>query len=204
VILSVRSVKLVVLGAFAKLRKVTINFFMSVCLSEWNNSARTGQILIKFYIFLQASVQKIKLSLNPVGNEGYFTWRRFHIYDNISPNSSENEKCSRQKLFRKSEHTFYVQCHFSENRAVCEIMSKNFVEPERPLMTLSHMRYACQVSEATRPHEFTRVYTHNSCLSTAKFVSWTLLNVTTHVHCFPCYKRYYVYCAVRNKCSNTI
>jgi len=37
-------------GAFAKLRKVTISFIMSVRLSAWNNSAPTGRILIKIYI----------------------------------------------------------------------------------------------------------------------------------------------------------
>jgi len=32
-----------------------------------------------------------------------------YIYDNISVNSSQNEKCFRQKLYGKSEHTFYFQ-----------------------------------------------------------------------------------------------
>ena len=38
------------LGAFAKVRKVTINFVLSVrppvCLSAWNNSAPSAQILM--------------------------------------------------------------------------------------------------------------------------------------------------------------
>jgi hypothetical protein len=42
------------LGAFAKLRKTTIRFVMSVRpsvrLSVWNNSAATGPILMKFDI----------------------------------------------------------------------------------------------------------------------------------------------------------
>ena len=42
------------LDTFAKLRKVTISFVMSVsppvCLSAWNSSAPTGQIFIKFDI----------------------------------------------------------------------------------------------------------------------------------------------------------
>jgi hypothetical protein len=37
------------LGAFAEFRKANIRF-MSVCLSAWNNSARTGQISTKFDI----------------------------------------------------------------------------------------------------------------------------------------------------------
>ena len=40
------------IGAFAKLRKATVSFGMSVCLSvsELENSAPTGRIFIKFDI----------------------------------------------------------------------------------------------------------------------------------------------------------
>ena len=38
------------LGAFAKLRKVTISFAMSVRPSVWNNSASTEQIFMKLDI----------------------------------------------------------------------------------------------------------------------------------------------------------
>ena len=38
------------LGAFAKLRNATIIFVMSVCPSEWNNSAPTRRIFMKFYV----------------------------------------------------------------------------------------------------------------------------------------------------------
>jgi len=40
----------VVLGHFAKLRKATISFVISVCLSAWNNSTPAGQIFLKFDI----------------------------------------------------------------------------------------------------------------------------------------------------------
>jgi hypothetical protein len=38
------------------------------------------------------SVDKIQVSLKSDKNNVYFTWRRCHIYDNISFNSSLNEK----------------------------------------------------------------------------------------------------------------
>jgi len=38
------------IGAFAKLTKATVSFFVSVCPSAWNNSAATGLIFIKFCI----------------------------------------------------------------------------------------------------------------------------------------------------------
>ena len=37
-------------GAFAKLRKATVSFGMSVCLSAWNNSTPTARSLMKFDI----------------------------------------------------------------------------------------------------------------------------------------------------------
>jgi len=38
------------LGAFAKLRKTTVRFVMSLCRSAWNISVPTEQILMKFGI----------------------------------------------------------------------------------------------------------------------------------------------------------
>jgi len=56
------------LGTFAKLRKVTFIFVVSVCLSvrlsAWNNSAPTGWIFKKFYIsvFFE-TFERIQVSL---------------------------------------------------------------------------------------------------------------------------------------------
>ena len=41
-----------------------------------------------------------------------------YIYDNIALKYSQNEKYFREKLQRKSKHTFYVKETFSENRAL--------------------------------------------------------------------------------------
>jgi hypothetical protein len=60
--------------------------------------------------FFGKSVKKIiKVLLKSDKKNRHFTWRCFHIYDIISLNSSQNDECSRQKLYRKSNHTFYVQ-----------------------------------------------------------------------------------------------
>jgi len=59
-----------VLDSFAKLRKATITFFISVlppvCLFAWNNSAPTGGIFLKFDIwgFCRNSVEKIMFNWN--------------------------------------------------------------------------------------------------------------------------------------------
>ena len=57
--------------------------------AAWNNSAPTGRILMKLNIwdFFLKFVEKIQVSLKSDKNNGYFTQRRFHIYNNISLNS---------------------------------------------------------------------------------------------------------------------
>ena len=53
----------------------------------------------------------------------------------------------------KSKHTFCVQKKFfPENRAVYEIMWENKADPDRPHMTIWHMRIACWIPKATNAH----------------------------------------------------
>jgi hypothetical protein len=55
-----------------------------------------------------------------------------YVYDSTSLNSSQNEKCFRQKLYRKSKYKLYVHEHFFKNCAIYGIMWKSVVELERP------------------------------------------------------------------------
>ena len=61
----------------------------------------------------------------------------------------QNENCFRQRLYRKSEHSLYVQQLLFENRAVYEIMWKNNLEPDRPQMTVPCMSFVCKIPEDT-------------------------------------------------------
>ena len=97
----------------------------------------------------------------------------------ISLNSSQNEKCFRQTLQRKSKHTFHVQyIYIFLNRALCEILQKNIVEPSKPHITIWRVRIVYWIPKTTntdsecsllalslqqRQHELLR-YTHISCL----------------------------------------
>jgi hypothetical protein len=64
-----------ILGSFAKLRKATTSFDMSVCLSvrprlsTWNNSAPTGRIVTKFDIRVFKKKSREDLSFNTIGQE---------------------------------------------------------------------------------------------------------------------------------------
>jgi len=51
------------LGTFAKLRRKTVNFVMSVRPSTWNNSVANRRIFMKFYLsFFRRSIDKIQVS----------------------------------------------------------------------------------------------------------------------------------------------
>jgi hypothetical protein len=47
-----------------------------------------AEFLLECEMFQIKVVEKIQVSLKSDNNNGYFTWRLLHIYDNISPNSS--------------------------------------------------------------------------------------------------------------------
>ena len=63
-----------------------------------NNSATTGRSFMKFVVrIFRESVEKSQVSLNSDKNNGHFTWRPKHIYDNISLDFSDNDKSYRQR-----------------------------------------------------------------------------------------------------------
>jgi hypothetical protein len=57
-----------------------------------------------------------------------------YIYDNIWLNSSLNEKCLKQMLYRKSKHIFLHSAFFFFRKSYDNV--KNTVEPDRPQMTI--------------------------------------------------------------------
>jgi hypothetical protein len=118
------------LGAFKKWRKVTVRQTdmtkLSVCLSvcssvcppihpsAWGNSAPTGRKLLKFDIweFFGNLVRKLKFYYTPTVITSTLHEDVFHIYDNISLNSSKSEKCFRQ-ICRENQNTFWAEYLFS-------------------------------------------------------------------------------------------
>jgi hypothetical protein len=77
------------------------------------------------------NVEKIQVSFKSDKNNGYFTLRPVYIYNYISLNSSQNEKCFRKKL-QRNQNTFCVKC------AVYDIRRKNMVEPDTPQITIQY------------------------------------------------------------------
>jgi hypothetical protein len=114
------------LGAIGKLRKATICFVMSVCLSvrpsTRNNSAPTGRLFMKIHIlvFVETLRWKIPALLISDKNSGYFTSRPICIYDHISLKYSYNENFS-DKSCIQNQDTYFVfsnSCFLFENHAV--------------------------------------------------------------------------------------
>jgi len=56
------------------------------------------------------------------------------------------------KVVEKIKTHIFFYNFFFENRAVCDIMWKNTVEPVRSRMTIRRMRIACWVSKATNTY----------------------------------------------------
>ena len=127
------------LGVFAKLRKVTVSFFMSLCLSLYLSlclpvcqsvrpfvrpPARMEQVgshwtdfrEIWYLIIFRTSVNKIRVWLKYGKNNGYFTWRHMYIYNNIFLNYSWNEKCFGHKL-RKNQNIHFIFHNFCFQKA---------------------------------------------------------------------------------------
>jgi len=78
------------IGTFAKLRKATFRFIMSVRLSALNNSAPMGRSLLKFGIcgFFENLSRKFQVWLKYFKYNGYFTGIFLYLCYNISLNSS--------------------------------------------------------------------------------------------------------------------
>jgi hypothetical protein len=77
-------------GAFAKLRRATVSFVMSVWPSirmEQRGSHRTDFHEIWYLDIFRKSLEKVEVSLKSDKNNGYFTWRPMYVSDHISLSS---------------------------------------------------------------------------------------------------------------------
>ena len=111
-------------------------------------------------IFLK-SAEKIQACLKYSKAEGCFTRRPVYIYDSISLNCSQNEKCFTQTLYRTQHIHFMLKFFFSENNVTYEIRSKIMPQPDSTQMSISYdaktMRFACRITKGrmqTSTHKF--------------------------------------------------
>ena len=103
-----------VLGVFAKLRKATVSFIMSVRPSAWNNSAPTGQILIQFYVwafFFKNASREFKFNKNPskttgTFHEDVFTYMKVSCWITLRMRNISSKSC------RENQNTHFMFSHF--------------------------------------------------------------------------------------------
>ena len=93
------------------------------------------------------------------------------------------------KFVEKINTHFVFSNLFSENLAIYEIRWKNFVEPDRPQMTLRRMLIACWITKA--------INTNSECVILTGFLPEQLLRESDsklrfYIHCFSCWKLYSV------------
>jgi hypothetical protein len=75
--------------------------------------------IIWYVNFLRKYVKKVQVTLKSDKSNGHFTWKRFHIYDNISLNCSQNEKFL-DKIVEKIETHILWSVTFS--RKSCRLL----------------------------------------------------------------------------------
>jgi hypothetical protein len=120
-------------------------------------------------------------------NNKYFTWRPSYFHDNMSLNSSQNEKCFRHKLQKNQNTHFMFSNPFSENRAVYEVMWRNMVSREghRYENIIRRRKGAIRKADNERYRHAFRIF-NSYCFSMATVVTRTRLNVTLYVRCLSC------------------
>jgi hypothetical protein len=101
--------------------------------------------------------------------EFFLEWEMFQIQ--VAEKIKTHILCS-VTIFRKS-------CRY-------EIMSKNVVEPERPHMTIWHMRVACWIRLQAGKHTHARTLTQKDVILIAFPVVSRPRCLTLYVHCLSC------------------
>ena len=134
---------LIILGAFAKLRKATISLVMSVYLSvcpHGTNSAVNARILTKFDItvLFENLRRKFKFYENLTRIAGTLHYGQYTFSPYLAQFSLEWQIL--KKNVEEIKTRILCSVTFFERRTVYEIMWKNIVEPERPQFTMWLMR----------------------------------------------------------------
>jgi hypothetical protein len=175
------------LNSFAKLRKVTISFVMSVRpsvhsrrttglplnSSSWNfifeyfsKTCRHSSSIIK--IWQERRVLDTKTNIDFISYLAQFSveWETFQV----------------KVLEKIKAHILYSIIFPFENRAVYEIMWKNIVQSDRPQVAIWRMRIAYWITKASDTLRECNTY----CFCTATVVKRMRLYVTFILHCLSC------------------
>jgi len=148
-----------------------------ICLSTFNNSAPTWQIITKFdiWVFFENLSLKFRFDLNLTIRTGNLH-EDLCIFMILSHQTLLRMRNVSGKSCRENQKTHFVQKVFF-NRANYEVMWKNMVEPDRAQVAIMRIKDA-------RMHTYITLNTY--CFSTGTTVTLMHLNVTLHVQCPSC------------------
>ena len=179
-------------GAFANLRKATISFVMFVCLTFHlpDRMEQLGFHMTDFHEILYLSIfrksfEELKVSSKSDNINGNFTWTNLHLWSYLVHFFLEWEMFQTKVVeIIKTYILCSVAFFFFENLAVCEIIWKIMLEPDRPWMTIWCMRIACWVTKDTD----TLVMCNTYFFSTATMIALTRL-IVTFIRILPVFKK---------------
>jgi hypothetical protein len=139
---------------------------------------------IWYLIIFRESVEEIQVCFKSDKSKGYFTWIRTHIYDNISLNSSQNEKCFRRSC-RENQNTFYFQKNVF--RKLCRLWDNAEKYGRARQVTddniIRRMRFARWITKATDTH---LEYVILIAFARQKWLRERALTVRLFLHCLSC------------------
>ena len=162
------------LDAFAKYRKVTVSFVVSVCLSvSPHGTIRLPLVRFSWNLIFEHFryfFEYVEVSLTSDKNNGYFTWRPIYIACWILRMRNVSGR-----IYRENQTHILYSISFLEKCAVHEIMWKNIVQTDRPQMTIWRMRVAYWIPKVTNTHS------EYYCFSTATVVARTSCNLTLYI-----------------------
>ena len=97
----------------------------------------------QFEYFFRKSVVKIQFSLKYYKNKGY-------IFDHVSPNSSQNEKC----LIQNCKAQFYVECFFFRKSCLLwdNVEKYSITGQATDDHIIRRTRFTCCITKATKTH----------------------------------------------------
>jgi hypothetical protein len=171
------------------LRKETITFVMSVrCLSvsmEQLDSHWKDFYEIWFLSVFRKSVEKNHVSLRSDKNNGYFTWRRMHICDNILLSYFLEWEMLQTRVVEKIKtHILWSIFFFRKScRLYHNVEKYGRAKQSTDDNIIRRMRFACWITKATD--------THSEYVILIAFLQqqWLheRLDVTLYVHCQTCF-----------------
>ena len=187
------------LGAFGKLRTATVSFVMSIRPSVRASvypHATTRLPLdgfcwnLLFETFSKICTENSRIIKIRQNKRELYTKTFPHLPQYLADFSLQWDMLKIKVVEKFKTHILCSITFLSEYCAVCEIMSKNMVEPEGPQVT-SYGAYALHAGKA-RLHACARAYTHRQicntdCFFAATIFTRTRLSVTLFVHCLSCW-----------------